>query len=237
MKLAREGYDEPITIPKADAQVVEQAAHDAVKEGTLWLTSGPTTLLMEDIPPGVLTDAATLLAPPQPIPTTRIQPDQLPSAWSEGTTTALAIANALSSEVQKTLPWITVRNAIDAAILARLIEKTTDSGPWPCDISGVIQVKFVVPGKKTVITQPREQLPPGVHVATAYLKPNQIQDLADQIGEIGTTAVGHDLKVGADRTGWEDPGPKGSHHQDQWASARCVRGAKVRELTLPIASG
>ena len=37
--------------------------------------------------------------------------------------------------------------------------------------------------------------PPGVHVATAYLKPNQIQDLADQIGEIGTTAVGHDLKV------------------------------------------
>jgi hypothetical protein len=68
VKLAREGYDEPITIPKSDAQVVEQAAHDAVKAGTLWLTSGPTTLLMEDIPPGVLTDAATLQAPPQPIP-------------------------------------------------------------------------------------------------------------------------------------------------------------------------
>ena len=99
------------------------------------------------------------------------------------------------AKCKKTLPWVTVRNAIDAAILARLIERTTDSGPWPCDISGVSQVQFVVPGKKTVITQPREQPPPGVHVATAYLKPNQIQDLADQIGEIGTTAVGHDLKV------------------------------------------
>ena len=195
VKLAREGYDEPITIPKAGAQLVEQAVHDAVKAGMLWLTIGPTSLLSEDIPPGILSDAATLHAPPPAIPATKIQPDQLQSAWSEGRTTALAIADALSNEVQKTLPWITVRNAIDAAILARLIERTADSGPWPCDISGVSQVKFVVPGKKTVITQPREQPPPGVHVATAYLKPDQIQDLADQIGEIGTTAVGHDLKV------------------------------------------
>ena len=42
---------------------------------------------------------------------------------------------------------------------------------------------------------PEQPTPTGVHVATAYLKPNQIQDLAEQIGEIGTTAVGHDLKV------------------------------------------
>src|SRR5208283_1069206 len=41
---------------------------------------------------------------------------------------------------------------------------------------------------------------------------------------------------GTDRTGWEDPGPKGPHHQDQRASERCVQGAEVRELTLPIAS-
>ena len=32
-------------------------------------------------------------------------------------------------------------------------------------------------------------------VASAYLKPGEIQDLADQIGEIGNAAVGYDLKV------------------------------------------
>ncbi|MGB2613058.1 MAG: DUF499 domain-containing protein, partial [Isosphaeraceae bacterium] len=96
VKLAREGYEEPITIPKSDAQVVEQAAHDAVKTGTLWLTSGPTTLLMEDIPPGVLTNAATLQAPPPAISPNKILPDELAAAWTEGTTTARAVADALS---------------------------------------------------------------------------------------------------------------------------------------------
>jgi hypothetical protein len=102
--------------------------------------------------------------------------------------------------LKKTLPWATVRNAIDAAVHACLIEKTADSGRWPCDISGAGQAKFVVPGKKPETVPPHVQppvvpFPPGVHVASAYLKPNQIQDLADQLGEIGTTAVGHDLKV------------------------------------------
>ena len=94
VKLAREGYEEPITIPKSDAQVVEQAAHDAVKAGTLWLTSGPTTLLMEDIPPGVLTDVATLQAPPPAISPNKILPDELAAAWTEGTTTARTVADA-----------------------------------------------------------------------------------------------------------------------------------------------
>ena len=141
VKLAREGYEEPITIPKSDAQVVEQAAHDAVKAGTLWLTSGPTTLLMEDIPPGVLTDVATLQAPPPAISPNKILPDELAAAWTEGTTTARTVADALSDQGNKTLPWVTVRNAIDAAIHARLVERTPESGPWVCDISGASQVK------------------------------------------------------------------------------------------------
>ena len=72
MKLPREGYEEPVTIPKADAQVVEQAVHDAVKAGMLWLTIGPTSLLSEEIPPGILADAATLQAPPPAISPNKI---------------------------------------------------------------------------------------------------------------------------------------------------------------------
>ncbi len=105
-------------------------------------------------------------------------------------------ADALSDEAGKILPWITVRNGIDAAIHARLLERTPDSGPWPCDISGASKVKLVVPRNKPTPPPPPPPPPaPGVHVASAYLKPNQIQDVADQIGEIGTMAVGHDLKV------------------------------------------
>ena len=32
-------------------------------------------------------------------------------------------------------------------------------------------------------------------IATAYLKPGEIQDFADQIGDIGNAAVGYDLKI------------------------------------------
>jgi hypothetical protein len=37
--------------------------------------------------------------------------------------------------------------------------------------------------------------PAGVLVASSYLKPSEIQDLADQIGEISSEAVGCDLKI------------------------------------------
>ena len=88
VQLPREGYVEPVAVPKADAQVVEQAVHDAVKAGMLWLTSGPTSLFSEEIPPGILSDVATLQAPPTVIPANRILPEELPAAWTEGTTTA-----------------------------------------------------------------------------------------------------------------------------------------------------
>jgi hypothetical protein len=52
VKLPREGYEEPVVIPKAGSQVVEQAVLDAVKAGTLWLTSGPTSLLAQQQRPG-----------------------------------------------------------------------------------------------------------------------------------------------------------------------------------------
>ena len=37
--------------------------------------------------------------------------------------------------------------------------------------------------------------PAGVLTATAYLKPNEVQELADQIGDICNAAVGYELKV------------------------------------------
>ncbi len=40
VKLAREGYEEPMTIPKAEREVVAQAVGEAVKAGQLWIIAG-----------------------------------------------------------------------------------------------------------------------------------------------------------------------------------------------------
>lgn len=196
VKFQKDGYEEPITIPGAERPVIDAAVHTAVKDGKLWLTSGVLSIYAEDIPTGILTVDAVLQAPPQPIPATDILPAKLPEAWDEETTSALAIFGALSKKTGKTLPWATVRDAIDGAIRARFLEPTLDSGPWPCDYAGAKTVKLRVPAEQTA-APPLDRLPEpnlGVMVAEAELRPNEIKVLADQIGAIIKAADGLDLK-------------------------------------------
>jgi hypothetical protein len=193
----RDGYEEPVTIPQAEREVVEAAIHTAVKEGTLWLTSGPTSVFAEDIPVGILSDEALLQAPPQPVSALEVVEHNLPEAWSNGVTTALAVSTALSKKVGKTLPWATVREALNGAFRARLIERTPDSGPWPCDYTGAHTVKLQVPHEPER-EYPQIPLPsspaPGMLVAEAELRLNELQDLADSLATIRQAAVGFDLK-------------------------------------------
>src|SRR5712691_11500875 len=195
VKSQREGYEEPVTIPQAERAVVEAAVHSAVGDGKLWLTSGPASILAEEIPTGLLTSDAWLQAPPQPIPTTEVLPESLPEAWDGETTTALVLSIALSKRAGKTLPWITIREVLNGAFRARLLERTADSGGWPCDFVGAGNVKLRVPSEE-LPPQVAERLvaKPGVLVAEADLRPNEIQDLADQVADIAKAAVGLDLK-------------------------------------------
>ena len=117
--IPREGYAEPAAIPQAEGAVIEAAVHAAVKEGTLWLTSGPASVFAEDIPAGMLTDEALLHAPPQSVSALEVVGQNLPEALGNRTTTALAVSTALSQKVGKTLPWATVRQALDGALRAR----------------------------------------------------------------------------------------------------------------------
>jgi hypothetical protein len=193
VQVQKEGYQEPVAVPRAERAVVEVAVATAVRGGTLWLTSGPASVLAEEVPAGVMTDDAVVQAPPQPIPTSDILPENLPEAWRDGTTTALGICTAVSRRVGKTLPWAIVRAAIDGAVRTQQLECTTDSGPWPCEFAGAQNVKLRLPS-----APPRPERPtppkPGTRVAEADLRPNEIQDLADQIGEITKAAVGLDLR-------------------------------------------
>ncbi|MEJ7637815.1 MAG: hypothetical protein WKF75_07490, partial [Singulisphaera sp.] len=76
---------------------MDEAIGWVVKEGKLWLTNGPTSLLGEDIPAGLLVEDARLQPPPTPILATAVVPSTLPDAWDGEVTTALAIADALSA--------------------------------------------------------------------------------------------------------------------------------------------
>lgn len=189
--IPKDGYEEPATIPKLKRNILDDTVNEAVRAGKIWLTSGPASILGEDIPTGILTVDAILQIPPDPIPAADLLPDTLPEAWIADNTTALAIATVLSKKVGKTLPWLTIREAIDGALKARFLELSDDSSPWPSDFSGASTVKLRIPTEGP-IEKPKPK--PGALVAEAYLEPSQIQDLADQIPEITKVAAGQDLK-------------------------------------------
>jgi hypothetical protein len=149
----------------------------------------------EEIPTGLLNNDAQLQPPPEAISPMAIVPDVLTDAWSNGTATALSVSVALSKKAGKPLPWAPVRDAIDGAIRTRILERTEDSGAWPSDYSNSKNVRLRRP-QDVPATQPPPPPPPkpGVLMARAELRSNQIQDLADQISQITLVAAGMDLK-------------------------------------------
>jgi len=189
-------FGEPIRIPRADRPIVDAAAAEAVKQGLLWLTSGPATVLAEEIPAGLLNEGAILQAPPAPLAATDILPPGLPAAWSADATTAIGISAALASRAGKNLPWLTVRNVIEAALKARYLELAPDSGTWPCEFIAAASIKLRVPGKKeaSLPPPPAPPPPPGVRAVEAEFSSSEIQDLADNVSELMTASIGHDLK-------------------------------------------
>jgi hypothetical protein len=194
-KIDKGGYDEPVAVPKASIDALAITVGEAVTQGKLWLTSGQASILAEQIPAGILTDDARLLAPPAPIPATDLSATNLPEAWAGDAATALAIAVALSRKAGTNLPWVTIRDTIDGAIRARILEPTLDSAPWPCDFAAAQNVNL------RVATAPSKQIPPpfalrpDVLVAEADLRPNEIQDLAEQLPDIRRVAGATNLKI------------------------------------------
>lgn len=189
VQVPKEGYSEPLVIPKADRPVVETAIRLAVEQGIIWLVSGPASLFRETIPAGVLSEASRLLPPPASVPVTDVLPDALPEAWDGGEANALGILVALSNKAGRTLPWVTVRDAIEGALRTRYLQRPADSGPWPCEVDGARNAKFRVPTGSPPPPPPPPP-PPGVRRAEAELSVSQIQDLAEVVGEMKQEAVG-----------------------------------------------
>jgi hypothetical protein len=195
VQVPKDGYEEPLVIPKAERTVVDAAIEAAIKEGRLWLTCGPASVFKEEVPTGLLTADAQLQPPPEPRSPMSLVPELLPDAWSGGCASGLSISVALSKKAGKALPWATVRDAIEGALRTRILERTEDSGAWPCDYPGAKTLRLRIPELAPPPPPPLPPAPkPGVLVGRAELRSSQIQDLADQVSEITRLAAGMDLK-------------------------------------------
>ena len=197
VNLSRNGYEETLIVPKCEPTEIEAAISQAVEKGVVWLTSGPASILSEPIPAGVFSFSAILKQPPEPISFQELMGEKIPEAWKDSKTTALAIMTALSALHGVTLPWFTVRSAIEDAIRARWLELSDSNILWPCDITGAQNVILQIPvGDKPLEEEgkPVTPKPQGILVAEAVLEANGIQDLADQIPDITKVAVGNELK-------------------------------------------
>jgi hypothetical protein len=198
IQVKREGYEEPMTIPKAGAEVVRSAVAAAVQQGKLWLLAGAGSVWREAVLPGLLTDDAELLGPPTPIRPAGLLPDELPGAWADGGATGRSLLDALSAGGAP-LPWQLVGEAISAAMQARLLERSADSGPWPCDLAGAGSVRLRVAAKRppAPVPGPGPTTPVKVTIreAEAELSVNDLQDLSEAIGRLNSAAVGYGLRI------------------------------------------
>ena len=191
--IPKEGYEEPLTIPKCESADVDAAVLEAVEQGTLWLTSGPASILNEPVPPGVLSALASLRSPPAPISVQEFMEAEIPDAWRDRKTNALALATALSNRRGVILPWHTVKTAISGAIQANWLKLSEESADWPCEFAGAQNVLLEIPQnlKERKKDGPEKT---GVLVAEADLEAHGIQDLADQIPAITEAAIGTEIK-------------------------------------------
>jgi hypothetical protein len=198
----REGYEEPVVIPKCPPAAVETAISEGVRSGVLWLLNGPASFQGEPVPAGVLTQTAQLRAPMQPLLVSYLTKDSIPEAWKDGRTNALALSAALSTTTGHTVPWTVLRNAIDDGIKARWIEIAPGSGVWPCDIAGASSVLLKqpdaagpgLPGGGVSEPSPGDTKPKGAYSSSAAIEASAFQDLIEVLPDIIKAAAGVPLQ-------------------------------------------
>lgn len=188
------GYTENQVIPYASPEAIRAAVVGAVKLGRIWLVNGTIGLLAEDVPVGFVNEQANLFSPPPLLAATELLPTALATAWTGNDTTAFLLHASLSSKGGKTVPWSLVQKALDEGFRLGLIERTLDSGPWPCDLGGAGAVKIHLRSDVPRVTEP-DPRSYGAKVASADLETHQLQELADCIDELRQATAGQKLRL------------------------------------------
>lgn len=195
-----EGWTEEKPIPRCPEAKVLEAVGAAVKAGTVWLTSGTASVWGEAPPPGIVTKAAVLRVPPEPISVSSLTPEALPDAWSSGKATAHSIAEAVAAQRGVVaLPWKVVETAITGAMNSGFIKALPGAVGWPCQPHEAAAVEFALPEASKAKDGPKpkefdeDQQPaptPKPKFQEAVLDSSQMVELVEGMGEV-LAAAGH----------------------------------------------
>jgi hypothetical protein len=187
------GYTENLAIPAATPEAIVAAIASAVKNSRLWLVNGTISVWGEEPPIGIINSEALLLPPPPLVGSIEVLPTHLPIAWSADESNAHLVHDALSAKTGKPLPWPRVAQALDEAFRLGLVERTLDSGIWPCDLGGAAAVKFRF-RQNAAKDQPAAN-GYGSRTASADLQTHEVQELADQIDALREATAGLPLRI------------------------------------------
>jgi hypothetical protein len=162
-------YTANIHVPKATRGAIWAALGENVENGAIWLYNPPASVLAEPVPAGVLTDNAKLYAPPSAIGPIELLSTNLPYVWQDNAATVEAIAAALSQKAGLTLPWKTIRDAVDSALNQRLVSLDPLSPAWPCPPAEARNIR---------LCQKKEAMPHVAETPAPYGSPQPSQNLS-----------------------------------------------------------
>ncbi|MDR0827625.1 MAG: DUF499 domain-containing protein [Desulfovibrio sp.] len=182
-------YTASTPVPKATRDAVIAALGKNVESGILWLYNPPASILGESVPAGVLNENASLYAPPNDIAPMELLPASLGYAWQNDAATVEAVAAALSQKAGMTLPWKTVKDAVDAALRLRFVSIDPLSPTWPCSPAEASKVRLLQKQEPLGLAEPpapygSSQLPPTMRTFRSTISLNQLQDAGDIVPEL-----------------------------------------------------
>ena len=119
----------------------------------------------------------------------------MPEAWSENRTSGLSLTQALGQKRSETVPWGVVREGIAAAVNARWLLRTADSGPVECTYD---QAHKVILEKPKLGKRPKP--PPRTTPVAVELDSAQMQDLAERASDLLAAIGAVELRFGVQVT-------------------------------------
>lgn len=195
-RIPAEDYEEFMDIPGCSEAVLAQAVGEAVEQGIVWLVNGPASVWYEPVPEGVLSSAAELHPPPNPVAAQELTAESLPGAWTDGKTNAAELARALSIKRGYTVPGPLMTQAIKDSVRSRWLSMVKGSSPLD---SGWDQAGAVVLERPT-ISDSGDSIEQGgsgglfsPDPSTVALDGPQVQTLADAVPDLLEAAPASDL--------------------------------------------
>lgn len=187
----KEGFEEPLAVPRCDPEIVRLTVASAVEQGVVWLVYGPTSLWRESVPASVLAGGASLRARPKPVAHSELLPESLPDAWTDDATNGIRLTQALSQARTQVVPWGLVRDGIRAAVTTRWLEVAGGKVDCAFDQAGTLELR-----RPAVVPEPVQPDPgtrPSSASAGTMLEVDQLQDLAELGPDLMEIAAGSGL--------------------------------------------